>query len=87
MKKYTKKQITEAIAYWEKQLKKLNENLDTTEYSLSELIKVLKDVFHDNGDIKVKLRSFNDRTPIYDDFYKIETTIDTDTGETILFFA
>lgn len=86
-KKYTKKQITEAIAYWEKQLNKLNENLDTTEYSLSELINVLKDALHDNGDIKVKLRSFNDRTPIYDDFYKIETTVDADTGEKILFFA
>ena len=87
MKQYTKKQITEAIAYWEKQLNKLNENLDTTEYSLSELINVLKDALHDNGDIKVKLRSFNDRTPIYDDFYKIETTVDADTGEKILFFA
>lgn len=86
-KKYTKKQITEAIAYWEKQLIKLDENLDTTEYSLSELINVLKDALHDNGDIKVKLRSFNDRTPIYDDFYKIETTVDADTGEKILFFA
>ena len=26
-KQYTKKQIQEAIAYWEKQLNKLNENL------------------------------------------------------------
>ena len=86
-KTYTKKQIQEAIDYWQKQLNKLDENLDTTEYSLSELINVLKDALHDNGDIKVKLRSFNDRTPIYNDFYKIETTVDTDTGETILFFA
>lgn len=28
MKKYTKKQITEAIAYWEKQLKKLDERFN-----------------------------------------------------------
>lgn len=28
MKKYTKKQITEAIAYWEKQLEKLDEKTD-----------------------------------------------------------
>lgn len=26
-KTYTKKQITEAIAYWEKQLKKMNEDI------------------------------------------------------------
>ena len=86
-KKYTKKQIQEAISYWEKQLNKLDENLDTTEYSVSELINVLKYTLRDEGDIKVKLRSFNDRTPIYNDFYKIETVVDTNTGETILFFA
>jgi len=31
-KSYTKKQITEAIAYWEKQLKKMNESSDGKEY-------------------------------------------------------
>lgn len=44
-KKYTKKQITEAIAYWKKQLKRLNESenrLDTVPATVGEMIEFLK---------------------------------------------
>jgi hypothetical protein len=38
-KKYTKKQITEAIAYWEKQLVKIDESFKGHRYSKNELLK------------------------------------------------
>ena len=33
-KKYTRKQITEAIAYWKKQLKTMNESIDNNDFYL-----------------------------------------------------
>lgn len=55
-KTYTKKQITEAIAYWEKQLKKMNEDANgdnsfilpkepTTQKECSELYDLIDDAF------------------------------------------
>ena len=40
-KQYTKKQITEAIAYWKKQLKKLNESNNATNLSIVTILNAL----------------------------------------------
>ena len=39
-KKYTKKQITEAIAYWEKQLNMMNEDANGYHYMHIQLIHI-----------------------------------------------
>lgn len=73
-KKYTKRQIIEAIAYWEKQLKMLNESKHPRR--LSEIIKNLKsqtDYYGDKPIKKIKI-PFNEFGKIVDLAYSLPKT-------------
>lgn len=57
-------------------------------YSLSDVVDALEDAKSSYGEgIEVKIRSFNDSTPVYDSIVKIETAVDPATGKKILFIA
>ena len=53
-KQYTKKHITEAIAYWEKQLKMMNESLEGCD-SLDKVYGELDDIIEQDEALKSKL--------------------------------
>lgn len=71
-KQYTKKQIVETISYWQEQLKMMDEAVYET--TIDDAIRQLQSFKKDyGGGTIVKIRSFDDNNPIYDDIYKIES--------------